>query len=487
MALTQSQREIAHLFRRAGFGATRADIATWAPQGRAAAVKFLVDYGTVDNSAVEAEVATLDVPNNTGRMTRAWLLRMSHTARPLEEKMTLFWHHLFATELGKVDNPLLMWQQNGLFRQNALPNWRSMLYAVSKDPAMLVYLDNALSRKEHPNENYARELMELYTLGQDVLYDEVDVRESARAFTGWTLDYRNKEIAAVIAERDAALRVAGLTDAQKRQISDSYQAKIYQVTPVYLFQPSFHDIGLKTFLDKQGNLDGSDIIDNIAGQDEAAGYICAKLYNWFVARGTVPDDMLNSLVSVYFDTKYDLKEVVRSILLSDYFYAADNYLVKIKSPTEYIAGLVRQLEMKTDGNSMVNATTALGQTLFQPPDPAGWPGQKNWINGNTIIGRTNQATTYSTRRPTATAVESFDPKPFITAANVSEAGPIVDLFADLLIDGSISTPEKNILIEYMHTDDSGNYKLFTLTDANIDKKVRGLVFLLLSSPAYTLA
>ncbi len=493
MPSDRSRREIAHLFRRAGFGATRADLTKWVPLGREAAVDFLLNYEDVDNSAADAETAARDLWDDPYAMTLAWLLRMVHSARPLQERMAFFWQSLFSNQLVKVDNPILIWQQNELFRKNALPNWGGLLYAVAKDPAMLVYLDNHSSRKEHPNENYARELLELHTFGQGVGYTEVDIREAARAFTGWSVDYRTDERKALTDELNARLAEPGISDADRSRLRTDYRFRAFQLPYTYLYRANYHDDKSKTFLGKTGNFDGSAIIDIVVGRREAAQYICTRLYKWFVAPSDPPAATLSGLVDTYFSSGYELKPVVRQILLSEDFWSDAAYRSKVKSPVEFAVGMARQLEAFTTGTSLVDIARGLGQAIFDPPNPAGWTGQKAWINGNTLIGRTNNATRISTGRAPALpadlakATDYWDPAPFIREAGVSEAGTIVDLFLSILIDGEATTAARNVLTEYMHTDDTGNYKLFTLNDANVDKKVRGLVFLILSSPAYNLA
>ena len=493
MALSTVEREIAHLFRRAGFGATRADIATWAPKGRAAAVDHLVEYDKVDNSFVNAEADSIDPPNNPDQIARWWLVRLAHTKRPLEEKMTLFWHDHWACGIDKVERPLTMLEQNKLFRQMALPNWRAMCEAVAKNPAMLIYLDNYTNRKQAPNENFAREFCELHTLGEDVLYKQPDVVAAARAFTGWSLDFHTDQVRPLETSRDAELAQPGLTDEQKNRIKRAYYIKIQQVLPTYKYNANQHDEGEKTFLGRTGNLSGGDVIDVIIARQEAANLICGKLYNWFVADGPVPSGALARFTRIYFDSGYDLKPVVRAILLSDEFWDPRNMRAKTKSPSEYVAGMARQLEAFTTGQSLASSSAALGQTLFFPPNPAGWAGGKAWINAATILARSNSAATRGSGRAPAGApvpgrsYDYWDPMPFITASGVTQAGQIVDLFLDLLVDGVATSQERNVLNEYMHTDDAGSYVDFVLSANSVDKKVRGLVFLILASPAYHLA
>jgi uncharacterized protein (DUF1800 family) len=488
---SQAERDVAHIFRRAGFGATRSDVAALAGKSRAELVSYFIDYTGIDNSALEAEVAALDPWTRPADLTRWWMLRMAHTRRPLEEKMTLFWHGHWTSSLDKVDNPLLMWEQNKLFRSMALPNWKAMCLAVSQDPAMLIYLDNAVNRKGAPNENYARELMELYTLGRDVLYTQNDVREAARAFTGWGVDYKPDERKGLAAERDAKLAAAGLTDKQKNDIRAEYRLLEWQLMPPFVVRKAQHDAGNKTFLGRSGAYDGANIIDIIVPTREAAAHICSRLFNWFVG-GTPPASLLAQLTTIYFENAYELKPVVRAILMSDAFWAQENRFSRPKSPVEYLVGMERQLEGTTAALNLPAAARNLGQQLFYPPNPAGWAGGKTWVNANTVIGRSNSSVTIASGRPGPNntpdrVTYAWDAAQFLKDSGVSEAGQIVELFLDLLVDGQAPDADRYVLAEYMHTDDNGNYKLFVLNDANVDKKVRGLVSLILSSPAYNLA
>ena len=245
MAKLTERRRIAHLLRRAGFGTTDSDMAFYSQLGFDASVQRLIDYQNVPNDQVEAQVAAMEGQLDMTKLPSIqaiWLYRILNTARPLEEKMTLFWHNHFATANYKVGNPQAMNAQNALFRTNALGNFRDLLYGVSRDPAMLRWLDSNSNRKASPNENYARELMELFTLGVGN-YSEQDVRESARAFTGWFFD-----------------RSQG-----------------------FLFNRNQHDFNEKTFLGRTGNWDGDDVVNIILEQPAAADFMARKFY-WFFVR-----------------------------------------------------------------------------------------------------------------------------------------------------------------------------------------------------------
>src|SRR5581483_405237 len=280
MSIESNLRRVAHLLRRAGFGGSPDEIRSYAGMDFDQAVDHLVDYDAVANDALEASVADLEETLGTARLPaiqHIWLHRMLSTARPLEEKMTLFWHDHFATANYKVGRPPAMYAQIGLLRANAMADFGTLLRAVSRDPAMLRWLDNNTNRKSSPNENYARELMELFTLGSGN-YTELDVREAARAFTGWFFN------------RDGE----------------------------FVFNRNQHDFGEKTFLGQTGPWDGDDVLDIILQQPAAAPFIAEKLYRFFV-HDHPSSDTIARLADQFRASGYSIRELVRAILHSPDF------------------------------------------------------------------------------------------------------------------------------------------------------------------------
>ncbi|MGH8830480.1 MAG: DUF1800 domain-containing protein, partial [Polaromonas sp.] len=280
-----------------------------------------------------------------------WMREMIESPAPLQERMTLFWHNHFATSQQKVNSAQAMWKQHLLLRAEALGNFRSFLHAVAKDPAMLVYLDGANSRKEAPNENFAREVMELFTLGEATQggnYTEQDIREAARAFTGWSVE------------------------------RDDYSFK---------FRPSFHDAGAKTVLGRSGNFDGDAVLDILLEQPAAARFIMGKLWKEFVS--PVPDDaQLERIAQRFRASDYDIGVVLNELLLTDAFWAESNRGSLIKSPVDLVVGTVRQFGFSyTDVMPFALKAAQLGQNLLVPPNVKGWPGQNDWINATTLLER----------------------------------------------------------------------------------------------------
>jgi len=354
----------AHLYRRAAFGPSREDLVEaerLGPQrtldlllgGRPQAeevAETLVDVGRI---AAEAD--------DGGEQLRGWWLYcMLQGGHPLREKLTLFWHNHFATSLVKVQNPTLMWRQNCLLRKHALGRFGPLLQAISRDGAMLVWLDSNSNIKGKPNENFARELMELFSLGVGH-YTEKDVREAARAFTGWRTDGQG-----------------------------------------FAFDARLHDDGPKTVLGQTGAWDGGDVVRIVLEQPAAARFLIRKLYHFFVSEKTVPpDSLLEPLCDSFRKSDHDIAGLIRTILASRHFYSSHAFRQRVKGPVEYVLGAVlavyrRYREDEAAYRSLpqqvlVSRLDAMGQSLFAPPNVKGWPGGPSWLNTATLLERDNFA------------------------------------------------------------------------------------------------
>lgn len=272
-----------------------------------------------------------------------WINKMSTTDSQLREKMTLFWHNHFAC---RTNNAFYAQQLNNIQRTYALGNFRDLLLAVSKSPAMLQFLNNQQNHKGHPNENFARELMELFTIGRGN-YTEQDIKESARAFTGWGFD------------KDGVFKV----------------------------RPFQHDDGEKTFMGKTGNLNGEDIINRLLEQKQTAVFISNKLYKYLV--NEVPDAThVNEMADVFYKANYEIKPLLEHVFTVDWFYDHKNIGNMIKSPVNFLVGLNRQFYITYQRPEvLLEFQRALGQVLFNPPNVAGWPGGKNWIDSSSLMYR----------------------------------------------------------------------------------------------------
>jgi len=388
-----------HLLDRAGFGGTPADVARLAAMTPRQAVDSLVDFASLpsdlkpfDESGIwdpgmdpfppsRAEAVRIAREHGEGlgekirpegsqrrlqpvvdkffyslaansietqRLGLWWANRMLATNRPLEEKLTLFWHGHFATGENKVRDYRMMLRQNTMFRANAAGDLRTLLVGILKDPGMLAYLDNGENVKQHPNENFGRELLELFTMGVGN-YTERDVREAARAFTGWT-----------------------------------------NVALEFKFNPDLHDFGTKTFLGQTGAFNGEDVIDIILKQPVTAEYVAGKIHRFFV-REDASAAARAELGRTYRESGYQMKPLLKQIFMSKDFYSQDSYATQIKSPVQLVVSTYRKLGLREVPTipDFGRMTGSLGQSLFDPPNVAGWAGGRTWITPSTLLQRGN--------------------------------------------------------------------------------------------------
>lgn len=358
--------EARHLLARSGFGGTPAEIEALLPMTREEAVAAILkragDRAVTPPPAWDAawqpaeragmseaeRLALRDTQREQGRDLKAWwLTEMRVTPSPLTEVMTLFWHNHFTSSLAKVKAPALLYRQNVLLRRHALGNFAALLHAVARDPAMLVYLDNARSHKAAPNENFARELMELFTLGEG-RYTERDLQEAARAFTGWSLD---------------------------------------QETGAFRFRPAWHDGGEKAIFGQRGTFDGDAVIGLLLARPDTAELIVAKLWRRFISETPDPD-AVGRLAALFREANYEMKPLLRAIFTSAAFWAPENRGRLIKSPVDLVVGSLRLFELPVaDARDIAWLTGRLGQDLFDPPDVKGWPGGTAWITGASLLDR----------------------------------------------------------------------------------------------------
>ena len=357
-----------HLLNRTNFGASPDDINAFAKLTREQAVERLLAGTRVPTltpppswvnepfqsprrlrtmTPEERMAAQRELVQRAFELQSWWLAEMLITPSPLTERMTLFWHNHFVSSQQKVRSPQLMYGQNELFRRHALGNFGELLHAVARDPAMVIYLDSASNRKGQPNENFAREVMELFTLGEGN-YEERDIKDVARAFTGWGINLDTGE---------------------------------------FLFRRPAHDDGVKTVLGRTANLDGDAVLEILLEQPQAAEFLAGKLWREFVSPHPDPTQV-KRIARVFRDSSYDIRAAVRAILVSDAFYALQYRATLIKSPVDLVVGTLRQFKFKT-GEAMPFVFTAnrLGQALFAPPNVKGWPGGEAWINASRLLAR----------------------------------------------------------------------------------------------------
>jgi hypothetical protein len=351
----------AHLYRRAAFGASWRELQAAVAAGPKASLELLL------NGTGKTEVAATGEFYNAARSTIAallglggdddlpawWLYLMIHSPRPALEKLTLFWHGHFATSAAKVTDPSLMLAQNELLRKHAFGEFRTLLRGITRDTAMLLWLDSATNRKNRPNENFAREVMELFALGVGN-YTERDIKEAARCFTGWEV-HNNR----------------------------------------FWVNAAQHDGGEKSVLGARGEFDGDGLIDVLLRQPAAAKFLVRKLFRFYVADelegGAAGDALLEPLVDDLRKHDYDVGRLLRRMLASNYFFSPHSLLRRIKSPVEFAVGLVRALEGHTDHYALTADLTSLGQRVFYPPNVKGWNGGREWINAHSVLSRINLA------------------------------------------------------------------------------------------------
>jgi uncharacterized protein (DUF1800 family) len=362
---------LGHLYRRAGFGATREQLESYAKRSYEDTVEALLNPDPkrdIQDDVLERYIHGEGPPI----FIAGWLYRMINSEAQLQEKMTLFWHHVFATGLVKNEHVLAAKNQIKMFRMNGMGDMTTILNDLSRDPAMLFWLDNNENRNGEPNENYGRELLELFSLGVGN-YSEQDIKDASRAFTGWTF------------EQPPPLYPHGY-----------YPAK-------FLFRKDDHDDGEKTFLGVTGNLNGGDIIDIIVKSPASARFICRHLYNFFVAdEPQVPSwndvppldpEGIAMMEAKFIETGGDIRSVLRVMFNSDFFKAAR--YKKVKSPTEFIVGVLKmvgsQTEMAPGMTKYAGAIDVMGQKLLDPPTVEGWHTGGEWIDGGNLTERVNFA------------------------------------------------------------------------------------------------
>lgn len=351
MGAAWTEKEASHLLRRAAFSASRQEVDAAIGLGMEETVRRLVsgesltgrDGSLTPFEELKADGKNLAVDQIVDHQTY-WIYRMAATESPLLEKMTLFWHDHFATSYAKVKEVPLMLKQNELLRTHALGSFKTLVEEIGKDPAMMIWLDTNSNKKGKPNENYAREVMELFTLGIGN-YTEDDVKEAARSFTGWVYDRKDGQVK---------------------------------------FTPKQHDTQKKTLLGKTGNWDESDVVDILFTQDATFTYVARKLLNYFAS--SEPSDEWVVQVASDLRSTDNLSEVMYQVFTSDEFYENRNRLSLVKNPTEYIAGIVRALKLPM-AKGYASASRKMGQELYLPPDVAGWKDGDSWLMSTWLLSR----------------------------------------------------------------------------------------------------
>jgi uncharacterized protein (DUF1800 family) len=452
----------AHLLNRAGFGGTIEEVRKVLELGPAAAVDWLLDFP--EQSAEEQGTDVPDLSNIEGiprtfkELKKAyegknqqqlkelrqkfmmsnreaiqatvgwWMRRMVDGPHPLQEKLTLFWHGHFVTSDKDERSAMAMWKQNELLRKMAVGNFRQFVRAISRDPAMLDYLNNTQNRKAHPNENYARELMELFTLGIGN-YTEDDVKQGARAFTGWAHDGDD-----------------------------------------YVFRKFDHDDGVKTFLGMRGNFNGDDIIDIILNGPVAARFVGCKLFRYF-AYEEIQEDLANAIGQEFRQTNYEIRPLVKMILNSQAFYSPQAIGSQIKCPVQLVLGTIRQMNLAMPPQQrLMGPLNQMGQVPFAPPNVRGWPGGRMWINTSTLFTRYN--TGYQLVNGALPAVDKS--RLIDETRDAADASAVVDYWINRLVQRPVASDKRDVLTAVLGS------------TPQREESVRKMIQLIMSMPEYQL-
>ena len=468
---------MAHLLRRAGFGATREELERYVAQGYEATVEELLHPEDAPPALADEDlIRRYHVDENSLMLIDScqtyWLYRMINTRRPLEEKLALFWHGVFATGYTKLNQPKAILNQIDMFRRYGLGSFRTLLLQLSQDPAMLFWLDNKDNHRDAVNENYGREILELFSMGVGN-YTEADVRQCSRAFTGWTI-------------RNATLHTARVA----RDSVWPYGRLDWQ----FVYRQDDHDDELKTFLGHTGAFDGEEIIDILCRQPATTRFICRHLYNFFVADEpqvpawpTVPPrnaEAIATLMDAFTTSGYDIRAVLHVLFNSDFFKHAT--FAKVKSPADMVVSTVRL----TGGHrfpavediELALETGYMGQQLLDPPSVEGWHTGSEWINTVTLMARVN----FASRQ-----FADVD-KPGVRAIieRIRAQGPrlspaqLVDACLDLM--GPLTVAESTRRELMAHATVEGDLD-FGADDAAATARVRDMLQLIVSMREYQLA
>jgi uncharacterized protein (DUF1800 family) len=430
---------MAHLLRRAGFGANRDQLEAYAAKGYEATVEELLHpeaQPPFDDDLAYRYVPYYRMGTSIESHQSFWIYKMISTNRPLEEKMTLFWHHVFATSYSKLQRNPQMGKQYQMLQRHGLGNFRTLLIELAKDPAMIYWLDNNENHRGRPNENFGRELLELFSMGVGMdgrpNYSEDDVKECARAFTGWTM----------------------ATQLPRYPYGDYVWD--------FEYRPEDHDDGEKVFLGHRGRFNGEDIIDIIVEQPATARFLARHLYNFFVAdepqvpawQTTPPQDpaAIKLLEDEYFRSNYDIRSMLRVLFNSGFFKEAR--FKKVKGPAELVAGVMRLVDDYTSpkpfSHEISLAASYMGQDLLNPPTVEGWHTGKEWIDSGALVERVNFAsgkvgdTSKPGVRRMVQRLEALGP--------VISAPALVDACLDLVGPLEVSPARRDELIGYVQKD-----------------------------------
>ncbi len=435
--------KVAHLLRRATLGPTMEEIVRASDRGLKPTLDDMLsqlDRPMSNNEAAAAAIGDIFLKEANG-LRAGWMLRMLNAPNLFREKLTLFWHNHFATAISKVNDTQLMANQIDTLRSLALGKFRDIVMAMARDPAMLVWLDNNLNVKGKPNENWARELMELFTLGFGN-YSEKDVQEVARSFTGWTLE--------------------------KKQ---------------FRFHADEHDEGEKTLLGITGNFNGEEVVNRLVSLPQCPRFVCHKLWAFFVNNEPTEAD-LAPLIAAYQATDGEIRSVVKAMFLSPAFFDPANVGNQIKNPIEFVVGTVRSLGAPlNDVQTYADAAAGMGMDMYNPPDVSGWAGGEAWISTFTLLERIRLVRGL-VDRGRGGVVCGLDTAKIIKDNFMSDNDELVEHFSVRFLHRKAPDKLKKTLDEFLVAGVRG--PVIRLPAGEREGKIRGLIRLVMCSPEYQL-
>ena len=468
---------IAHLMRRAGFGAGREELDAYAAKGYEASVEELLECAD-ERSMPDDLIRRYHHNQSSGFAVEgagaSWLYRLISTRAPLQEKMVLLWHRIFATSYSKVPQGKVLADQLGMFRRHGMGSFRTLLVELSKDPAMIVWLDNQDNHKGAINENYGRELLELFSMGAGN-YSEQDIKECARAFTGWTV--ANTEHTMVLARRNSIWPYG-------------------KVAWRFEYRAEDHDDEEKEFLGERGRFGGEDVIDIICKQPATARFLSRHMYHFFVADEppvpqwpyTPPRDpeAIEALCQAYFDSDYDIRSMLRVLFNSNFFRSEESWYSKIKSPAELVAGVLRLTgEFEKPRRQILDRNRQvgyMGQMLLGPPSVEGWHEGLEWIDSGTLVERLNFASEQMGDRENPGVREMIEK---VTTGERGTLSPerLVDACLDQMGAVSVSENTRSSLVDFAAK--MGDLRLGTeKSDGDAQQKVGGMFQVIAATPEF---
>lgn len=447
-----STKWVGHLMRRGAFGASRERLKAAREKGPGGSVEWLFEFDPASdvgglNAFLEQAGSLFDIRRSPTYVAQWWFHRMIHTPAPLQEKLAVMWHDHFATSASKVGRAEWMHDQIELFRTDGLGSFRDLLVKVGRQPAMLHWLDGNASHKSSPNENYGREIMELFSLGVGQ-YEEKDIREVSRSFTGW-----------LIRDTEGAF---------EEDRWDEKEKVIFEGKPY----------------ESKGEFNDEKAVDAILKHPEAPRFIARRLLTTFV-HPEPQDEHVAHYAQRLLEHKWQIKPVLKEILSSRLFFSDWAYRSIIKSPVDLTVGGAIAVGGVPRADFLRQACAQMGQSLLYPPDVSGWTGGESWINANTVMSRfqygselARQGFNEFVRSPMYQELQEHD---------IKTSPRIVNYFADLLLDGQVPTDARGKFLDYMNRDDKNEPSEFVFNYQNVQHKGKGVIQLMMAIPHYQLA